>query len=239
MSHKIRAFVNVHNTFKLPENKPDIEFILRAATFPHIEYASTIDKRVIFRGYLDLCIEYAAKTADCSQPVYFACFKLPVSSGVIEYCRIKADRNVQLKVKTKYLKVTAVDCRCIDCVTVVNVMAVQFANYFHNLPSHICLPYFSQPFFSCGPTFCQDITLNECQPDCPPCHLAKPCDTSLDCCEPPSFLSCDCMESDHLPISVTCENTPSTYTCCDCMPCCKPSDNYYQDCCSRNIFIGT
>lgn len=233
MSHKIKELMNVHGTFRLPENKPDIECVLRATTFPHIECASTICKKIIFRGYLDLCIEYVAKTCDCSQPVYFVSFKLPFNAGVIEHCRIKENCNVQLKVRAEYLKVSTIDCRCIDCVAVFNVMLLQIANSCHHLPDHICIPYISHPHIFC----CNRIAKTDvCQSDCCPC---QPCDClePVQPCDNDPSECCDCMESE-CSIGTDC-NSNHQYESCDCMTCDKTSTTYYQDCCSRNISIGT
>jgi len=67
--------VILNDCLTLPDNKPDIETILRSTCKPSIKKTITDKQYTIIYGELAIGIEYAAKNLEGTQPVYFASFK--------------------------------------------------------------------------------------------------------------------------------------------------------------------
>lgn len=205
MSHKKNVLVNVHDMFTLPESAPSIDFILRTTAFPHIDHTSVINKKIVFCGHIDLCIEYVSRTTDCTQSVYFVHFELPFNCNVIQNSRIKRTMNVQLKATVEYQHVDIHDCRCIEAISVVKVSILNVTSSCKKLPSHVSHP---NTIHCC--TFPQISKSEVCE---------------LDSCNSNSSTSCD--DSD-IPLCTNDIHQPEP--CCSPIP--DASSTYYHDWCS-------
>lgn len=123
----------------IPDDKPDIDFLLRATSIPVIEKTIVSVKQVTFSGHLDIYTEYVSCVPDGTQPVTFARFKLPINQ-TFAYRHARLDMNAHLKgkINTDYMQLTSP--RTITGSINLHVVNVKLARACKPLPPHLFKP---------------------------------------------------------------------------------------------------
>jgi len=73
-------------TLVIPDNKPDIERVIRVTSTPVIKRITAICRKVVFTGEVDVFVEYVACNKGNTQPVHFASFKIPFAQFIDHRC---------------------------------------------------------------------------------------------------------------------------------------------------------
>ncbi len=123
----------------MPDDKPDIDFLLRATSIPVIEKTIVSINQVTFSGYFDIFTEYVSCVPDGTQPVTFVRFKLPINQ-TFAYRHARLDMNAHLKgrINIDYMQLTSP--RTITASINLYVVNVKLARACKPLPPHLFKP---------------------------------------------------------------------------------------------------
>lgn len=128
------------STFAIPDDKPEIEFLLRATSTPIIEQCVVSDKRIRVTGYINIFAEYVAAVDDGTQPVTFLFYKLPFDR-TIAYHRAREGMSAFLKsdITKQYMHL----CNSKELVITAHIkfFGMKLARGNRPLPLHQCKPY--------------------------------------------------------------------------------------------------
>lgn len=101
---------SITETLVIPDNKPDIERVLRVTSTPFIKKTTVIHRKVILTGEINICVEYVAAAHCNSQPVHFASFRIPVTMFV-DHPRAHAHNDAKILVAVEFQDVKIIDRR--------------------------------------------------------------------------------------------------------------------------------
>lgn len=177
MSHKKHRGIpqfTVDRTLSIPDEKPDIEFLLRVTATPVIEQCVVSTKQVHITGYINIFTEYVASVRAETQPVNFVFFKLPFDQ-TFAYSRARTGMNACLKCDITAQHPQLTNPREIILALHVKISGMKLARAYHSLPPHYCMPYIvnfldeaSNPHINV-PAYCPDPCSD--QPDSTPSPL--------------------------------------------------------------------
>ncbi|SDF86260.1 DUF3794 domain-containing protein [Sporomusa acidovorans] len=164
MSHKKHKRIpqfTVNSTLSIPDDKADIEFLLRVTSTPVIEQCIVSTKQIHITGYINIFTEYVASVRAETQPVNFVFFKLPFDQ-TFAYSRARTGMNGCLKcdIIAQYPQLT--NPREIVLALDVKISGVKLARAYHSLPPHHCRPYIANFFDEASnphinvPSYCPD-----------------------------------------------------------------------------------
>lgn len=172
--------ISLNNNFTIPENKPDIQALLRIGTTPVIDKTITMKKKILFTGHLDICIEYAAVSPDGMQNTHFSRSQVPFKSLLL-HPWARNSVTATLKARIRLCTAERIDPRTISIIVLLKICKIRFSRLSHShnccdkkksssLPPHCPQPCSTMPYpvttFTCN----KPETFNN--------HvLLKPCDT--------------------------------------------------------------
>lgn len=130
----------VNNTLSIPDDKPDIEFLLRVTSTPVIEQCIVSTRQIRITGYINIFTEYVAAVRTETQPVTFVLFKLPFDQTIAN-SHARTDMNACLKcnIATQFPQLS--NAREIELRLNVKISSVKLARANHYLPPHECKPF--------------------------------------------------------------------------------------------------
>ncbi|CVK20611.1 MULTISPECIES: DUF3794 domain-containing protein [Sporomusa] len=131
---KSRQFM-IGDTLTIPQDKPDIEFLLRMTAVPTIDKATGADKKVIFSGHVLVTIEYVACVPDGTQPIHFVSFEQPFT-GAISHRSARPDRSIHLKGLMEVQELQLVGPRQVKTSLQLKVCSVKLVRCRSPLPTH-------------------------------------------------------------------------------------------------------
>lgn len=137
--HRTPPQLIASSTVTLPDNKPDIEFLLRITLAPVIEHCLTAPGQLRITGYVRLAAEYVAASADNTQPVTSAEFVLPFDEA-LAHSQSAPNRRAWLKTVAalKHIRLTAPRELAFDWQ--LQLAAVKLTCLSASLPPHQCRP---------------------------------------------------------------------------------------------------
>lgn len=130
----------VNSTLSIPDDRPDIEFLLRVTSTPVIEQCTVSTKQIHITGYINIFTEYVAAVRTETQPVTFVLFKLPFDQ-TFAYSHARTGMNACLNcdIAIHYPQVT--NPREMELDLNVLISGVKLARAYHYLPPHECKPF--------------------------------------------------------------------------------------------------
>ncbi len=127
-------------TFVTPDDKPEIEFLLRATSTPIIEQCVVSGKQIRVTGYINFFTEYVAVVDDGTQPVNFLFHKLPFDR-TIAYHRAREGMSAFLKCDITKQYMHLCNSKEVAITTHIKIFGMKLARSNRPLPLHQCKPY--------------------------------------------------------------------------------------------------
>lgn len=123
LSHKSQISLNL--PFVIPDNKPDIERILRVTSTPDIEKTAVIPAKIILTGQVNLFMEYIACSHLNNQPIHCAEFQAPFTQ-CIDNRRAKPCYGANVSTRVEFQEVQLVDRRTIRIFIIIEAILLKF-----------------------------------------------------------------------------------------------------------------
>ncbi|QDR82805.1 DUF3794 domain-containing protein [Sporomusa termitida] len=138
--HKRSTQLTINDILTIPEDKPDIEFLLRVTATPVINKGAGAEKTINFSGHILICIEYVAGIPDDTQPIHFVSFELPFEE-MLRHRHMRPEMNAQLKGLVEIPEFQRISPRNIKILINFKVYSLRLARANKPLPPHLCKPY--------------------------------------------------------------------------------------------------
>jgi len=149
-----------NSNLTIPDNKPDIDFLLRVTSTPIIEQCVVSPRQLHLTGYVNIYAEYVASVHDGTQPVTFIFFKLPFDETFV-HTRARTGMNAYLKCDINTQQLQLINSRELAISLNVRILGVKLARSYHSLPPHQCNPCFVN-FFESSNT---EVFTPTCRPE--------------------------------------------------------------------------
>lgn len=165
------AQISVNDTLSIPENKPDIQSIVRISSTSVIDKTITLKKKIYFCGHVDMCIEYVANASDSTKQIHFLRTDI-FFTGLLFHPLARKRFNAYLKTFIRFCNAEVTSPRTISTIILLKICKVKFSRIPHT-HKYQCKP--KHPFL----------------PENTPCH----CTTSQNSLCPPTPAPCECKKS--------------------------------------------
>ena len=132
--------VAVNGNLTIPENMPNIDFILRVTSTPIIDNAIVIDKQISFSGHVLICVEMVSSKSDCSQTIHFRSYETPFI-GLIDHCCARSTMEAQLSASIKHQEFRMLTPKCINKLIVIKISLIRLIKSCKSVNAHCCEPH--------------------------------------------------------------------------------------------------
>ena len=122
--HRRNNQLSIAKTLVIPDNKPDIERVLRVTTTPEVMKTSIIKGKVIFTGELKIFVEYVACSPCNTQPIHFAPFKTSFAHFVDHRCA-QPWQDAKIAAIIEFQELRVIDRRTINAFFIVKAVVVK------------------------------------------------------------------------------------------------------------------
>jgi len=131
--------IAVNGILTLPEDMPNIDFILRVTSTPIIENAIVIDKQISFSGHLLICVELVSSKSECPQTVHFISYETPFI-GLMDHCCARASMDAQMSASIKHQEFKMLTPKCINKLIIVKISLLRLTKSCNPVNIHCSEP---------------------------------------------------------------------------------------------------
>lgn len=135
--HHAKKQLVITKVLIIPENKPDIERVLRVTSTPEINRSSTIPGTVALTGKVNVLVEYVACSENNSQPIHFCEFEIPFAHFIDHRC-IKQCQNPNVSISVEFQEVQVINRRSIDIFLILKAVILKVSASNMVVRSHDC-----------------------------------------------------------------------------------------------------
>lgn len=122
--HRGKTQLKSSKVLVIPENKPDIEKVLRVTSLPEIIKVSTITGTVVLTGKVKVLVEYVACSTNNSQPIHFAEFEITFSHFIAHPC-IKRCQNANVCIGVEFQEVRVLNRRSLTIFLILKAIVLK------------------------------------------------------------------------------------------------------------------
>lgn len=139
MGHNRCIQIAINNIFRIPDNKPELECILRTTVNPYITTTTVSRKKIFIEGHAQIKMEYVASVPDGSQPIHFLCNEISFS-GLIAHSCARPGMRAQICSCIKKQEFHAIDVRNIRELLIINASLLKLQKPYPSLLKSSCEP---------------------------------------------------------------------------------------------------
>lgn len=134
--HKVHLHFSAVGNLILPNDKPDVDFLIRATAKPRISQCLLSDKQIMLKGYVDMFIEYVAAVTDNTQPIISLFYQIPFDKS---WPSRHSYTNMQacLKCIVKHQRIQLASPREINAMMNISISKLKVSALSHS-PLHHC-----------------------------------------------------------------------------------------------------
>ena len=127
--------ISIHSILTIPENKPDINSILRVSATPKIKNTENMHRKLLFSGCIDICVDYLACTADKAEVIYFWRTELPFN-GLLFHRVARECFSASIQTKIIFCKNEIITPRTLSALFVLKLSKVKFSRLPHHMKKY-------------------------------------------------------------------------------------------------------
>lgn len=135
--HRAKQQLAITKLLSIPENKPDIERILKVTSTPQLHKTSTIPGTVTLTGKVNIFMEYVACSDHNSQPIHFSEFEIPFAHFIDHRC-IKRCQKPNVCISVEFQEIEVINRRSITIFLILKAALLKGSSSNTQIHSQIC-----------------------------------------------------------------------------------------------------
>lgn len=167
--------LSISKVLIVPDNKPDIERVLRVISTPEVRKTSIIKGKVVLTGDIHVSVEYVACSHCNTQPVHFASFRIPFAHFIDHKCA-QPWQEAKISAAVEFQEIQLINRRTLNIFIILLAVIRKLDGANVLIKSQVCTPTLG----ATGSPECID----PCSDHVVDCSACQPCgcaSCSIDC----------------------------------------------------------